>query len=250
MLKNLIADGLERAVNTNFGLRAFTALARRIRPANDWALVTGNRSIVRAVEHYSEARLPQQVRGFDDLAFLFSCWRGNRSLIQLDFDEAAYLYRLVASLANPRCVEIGRLRGGSTFLIATALQGGSLLSIDLHVGLGDLGATYDAELRRALDQCGRASQVELMVGDSRALDNSSMVTDCLFIDGDHSYEGAKADFAHWIGTLKTGGHVVFHDDYLGKPGVWRLMRELESDPGLSKVAAPGTLAHFVKRLSH
>lgn len=250
MLKKLMSAGLEHAVNTDFGLRAFTALARRIHPANDWALVTGNRSIVRTVEHYFEAPLPAQVRGFDDLAFLFSSWRGNRSIIQLDFDEAAYLYRLVASLSNPSCVEIGRLRGGSTFLIAAALRGGSLLSIDLHVGLGEKGAAYDAELRRALEQIGRAGQVELMVGDSRAFDNASMQTDFLFIDGDHSYDGAKADFSHWIKTLKPGGHVVFHDDYLGKPGVFRLMRELESDSGLSKVTAAGTLAHFVKRVSH
>jgi predicted O-methyltransferase YrrM len=250
MLKALLLSGVERVVNTPIGLRAFQALSRRIRPENDQALVNGNRSIVRAVDHFAEARLPASMQGFEDLAFLFSCWRGNRSLIELDFDEAAYLFGLVRSFAAPQCVEIGRLRGGSTFLLGSALRGGKLLSVDLHVGLGTLGTKYDQELRRALDTLGIGSRVELAVGDSRAYDTTGLATDVLFIDGDHSYEGARADYEHWLPTVKPGGHIVFHDDYHGKPGVYRLMRELESDPTLVTERAPGTLAHFVKRATN
>src|SRR6186713_1308644 len=106
MLKALLDYGVERAVNSAAGLRAFQALARRIRPENDIALITTNRSIVRAISGFSEARLPKSVHGFEDLAFLFSCWRGNRSLIEMDFDEAAYLYGLLTSIDKPQCVEV------------------------------------------------------------------------------------------------------------------------------------------------
>jgi hypothetical protein len=36
--------------------------------------------------------------------------------------------------------------------------------------------------------------------------------DLLFIDGDHTYEGVKADLA-WTKHVKKGGHIVFHDCY-------------------------------------
>ncbi|HTB13495.1 MAG TPA: class I SAM-dependent methyltransferase, partial [Bryobacteraceae bacterium] len=35
--------------------------------------------------------------------------------------------------------------------------------------------------------------------------------DLLFIDADHSYEGAKADFIHYTQFVREGGIVAFHD---------------------------------------
>ena len=35
--------------------------------------------------------------------------------------------------------------------------------------------------------------------------------DLIFIDGDHSYEGVKADVESWLPKVKDGGIVVFHD---------------------------------------
>lgn len=35
--------------------------------------------------------------------------------------------------------------------------------------------------------------------------------DVLFIDGDHSYKGVKADFENYKGLVKKGGIIVFHD---------------------------------------
>jgi cephalosporin hydroxylase len=35
--------------------------------------------------------------------------------------------------------------------------------------------------------------------------------DLLFIDGDHSYEGVKADFENYGPLVRAGGFVAFHD---------------------------------------
>ena len=43
--------------------------------------------------------------------------------------------------------------------------------------------------------------------------------DFLFIDGDHSYEGCKRDFAEWHSFVGSGGLVAFHDARLF-PGSW------------------------------
>jgi predicted O-methyltransferase YrrM len=48
--------------------------------------------------------------------------------------------------------------------------------------------------------------------------------DLLFIDGDHSYEGAKADWEGYKSFLKKGSVVVFHDIGWAE-GVQRVIRE-------------------------
>jgi len=35
--------------------------------------------------------------------------------------------------------------------------------------------------------------------------------DFMFIDGDHSYEGVKADIDAWFPKLKSGGIIILHD---------------------------------------
>ncbi|MGH7197662.1 MAG: class I SAM-dependent methyltransferase [Candidatus Omnitrophota bacterium] len=247
MIKKVIRKGVKKAVNTKPGLKFFKTLASEIRVENAWALEADNPSIVRSFKKFSGVSVPRKIEGFEDLAFLFTSWRGNRGIVRLDFDEAAYLFKLVRSLNNPQCVEIGRFKGGSTLLIASAMRGGMLFSIDLHVTLDKEGAQRDSELEEMLRKTDLNGRVSLIVGDSRTYDNRSLSVDFLWIDGDHSYQGVRADFEHWIGALRPGGHVLFHDDHIGQPGVQRFMRELEREKSLDKINAPGSMAHFVKR---
>jgi hypothetical protein len=75
----------------------------------------------------------------------------------------------------------------------------------------------------------------------------------LFVDGDHSYEGARADFERWSAFVRPGGHLLFHDAVdTGKygnvyPGVARLVREVEAVAGWERQPGAGSIAHFVKR---
>ena len=55
--------------------------------------------------------------------------------------------------------------------------------------------------------------------------------DLLFIDGDHSYEGAKADWDAYKSFLKSGAVVVFHD-YGWAEGVQRVIEE-DAKPAVS-----------------
>src|SRR5579862_8489153 len=145
-------------------------------------------------------RWPDSVRGFEDLAFMFSSNQLNHGVASLQIDEAALLYRLARDAESGPFAEIGRFKGGSTMVFASALPDGvELWSYDLHVALRpDLpGEQLDRELKAALERYGVDGKVRLIVADSRTADPPPEPLELLLIDGDHSYEGARADFERW-----------------------------------------------------
>lgn len=199
---------------------------------------------------------PAAIQGFEDLAFLFTSSQLNHGVASLRLDEAAFLFRLVRRLERARMAEIGRFKGGSTFVTAAAMTPGStLVSYDLHVPSvpGLTGPQLDRELREALDRFGIGGSVELVVADSRVVDLPEGPLDLLFVDGDHSYDGCSADIQRWSPLVASGGHLVLHDaiDTGGYgnvyPGVARACDELGAGGDFEQVPGAGTMAHFVRR---
>jgi predicted O-methyltransferase YrrM len=196
---------------------------------------------------------PDRVQGFEDLAFLFSSNQLNHGVASLQIDEAALLYRLGAAATTGPVVELGRFKGGSTLIFAAGMRElVELWSYDAHVALRpDMpGEQLDAELSAVLERFGLAHKVHLIVADSRTADPPKRPLELLFIDGDHSYEGAKADFERWGAFVRSGGHVLLHDavDTGGYgnvyPGVARVVAEI--GPGWERRPGAGSIAHFVK----
>lgn len=206
--------------------------------------------------HFGAVEGPPKVTGFEDLAFLFNPTGLNYGLISQSLDEAAYLYGVASSLPERAiAVEIGRFKGGSTFLLAAAMPaGGTVHSYDLHLETppGLTGGGLDAGLEAALGRHGMAGAVELHVADSRKAPFPSDRIDLLFVDGDHSYEGVRMDAEHWLPAMREGGDVLFHDaaptsGYPRRrcfPGVRRLISELRAHEGLAYQGSTGSLVHF------
>ena len=206
----------------------------------------------------SVGRWPKSLDGFEDLAFLFSSNQLNHGIVSLQLDEAALLYRLARHVpAGGAVVEIGRFKGGSTLLLASALpEGAELWSYDLHVALrGDMtGPQLDSELRTALDRYGLSGRVHLVVGDSRTAEPPPRPCELVFVDGDHTYEGSRADYERWSAIVAPGGHLLFHDavDTGGYgnhyPGVVQMVGEIErNDKRLERQPDAGSIAHFRRR---
>ena len=202
-------------------------------------------------------RWPAEIDGFEDLAFLFASNQLNHGIASLQFDEAAHLFRLARRLGNGATVaEIGRYKGGSTFVIASAMPAAAALwSYDVHVGTGPYaaGAELDRELAAALRRYGLDGRVRLIVGDSRTAEAPPRPCDLVFVDGDHSYAGALADYRRWREHVQPGGHLLFHDAVetggYGNvyPGVARVVREIDrGDPEFERVAGAGSIAHFTR----
>jgi len=250
-IKNIIKSQIKRIFYTRYGKKLFESIVLEMEKECIEALGREYNISVK----YSNIKLPKTIETFEDLYFLFWCSPLNRGIIRVDLDEASYMYKLVKSLENPVIVEIGRFKGGSTLLIASAMKGGRLISLDLHLKmmLKTEGNIYDEELKSILKRYGVESKVEIVVADSKRFPNENLEVDFIFIDGDHSYEGVKADYEHWIDTVKRGGHILFHDACNSRPyatlheGIQRLVKELKGNNTLIIANEIGSLIHFVKK---
>lgn len=127
----------------------------------------------------------------------------------------------------PRAVlEIGTARGGTLFLLTrVAAPDALLVSVDLR--RGQFGGGYPrwrARLYRSFARDGQ--RVEPVLGDSHAPRIQERIRgllggrtlDLLLVDGDHTYEGVKQDFADYSPLVRPGGLVAFHDIVPGGPG--------------------------------
>jgi predicted O-methyltransferase YrrM len=108
--------------------------------------------------------------------------------------------------------EIGTASGGTLFLLTQVCRPDALL---LSI---DLGLSFERSLVHARF-AGRKQRIVSIRGDSRTSGTLARVRsllhghplDLLFIDGNHSYEGVKADFANYSPLVRSGGLIVLHD---------------------------------------
>ena len=180
---------------------------------------------------------------FENLAGLFNCASSNRGIIRLNLDEAALLWRGVQkadSIVGP-ILEVGRRFGGSTQLIAAASREGvkDIISVDLKMEVHE-------KVRKYLLLNDR---VELRVGSSFApIDRDWSF---IFIDGDHSYEGASTDMKIHVPRLVPGGYLAVHDAVEGAygccPGVAQACKELEQTGTVEKIEVAESMILYKKR---
>lgn len=125
--------------------------------------------------------------------------------------EFLQLLTQVQALAPKQLVEIGGRRGGSSLLFSIAAgQAAGIITIDL----GNKGARV-----RRLNALCEGRNIAFWQGDSHAASTFNRLQqhlegeflDFLFIDGDHSYEGAKQDFHTYSQLVRSGGLIALHD---------------------------------------
>ena len=133
--------------------------------------------------------------------------------------EIGELLRRVQAEPPRTVLELGTANGGSLFLFTrVAAEDATIVSVDLPGGA--FGGGYAASRRRLYASFARPGQrLELLRADShdprtrdeveRALGGRQ--ADFLFIDGDHSLEGVRADFELYEPLVRDGGLVAFHD---------------------------------------
>lgn len=153
--------------------------------------------------------LSTKKKNFEDISWLFFCSNQNRGIIRQNFDEAALLWKAVASTSGP-ILEIGRRHGGTTVLLLSASASRTVTSIDIAPAHHPECDIFFEEIKKT-----KPERLELLVADSRKKLNYNKKFGLLFIDGDHSYEGVRADtIAHWDALTDhddSPALAVFHD---------------------------------------
>lgn len=149
----------------------------------------------------------------------------DRQILQV-YEELVNLAFWVRGFAPHNILEIGTV--GSTFFLLSQLSTGKKASVDIR------------DIRPKLHNFMFGQDWCFFQGDSQTPEMKQAVSsfcskfDLIFIDGDHSYEGVKRDFANYRDLLTERGVILFHDvdpDHAFKETVggevWRFWQELE-----------------------
>jgi predicted O-methyltransferase YrrM len=150
-------------------------------------------------------------------------------------NEARFLGLLAALVpAKGMIVEIGSFKGRSTVMLAkvAAHYGlGSVVAIDPHTRIlspvrqNDGASTYD-DFLASLRGAGVEKHVEVHRAFSKDIQRTwERPIRFLWIDGDHSYEGARQDFAGFLPFVNALGVVALHDALNNFPGPVRVFEE-------------------------
>jgi predicted O-methyltransferase YrrM len=141
------------------------------------------------------------------------------------------LYWLARRSAPGRtlAVEVGSYLGSSSLFIASALKArgkGSLLyCVDTWLNDAMSEGNMDTFTAFKSNTSGHAGVIRPLRGCSLNMAKGfDEPIDFLFIDGDHSYDGVKADVDAWFSKLKPGATVAFHDIGWAE-GVQQVVRE-------------------------
>lgn len=157
--------------------------------------------------------------------------------VQLRGEFAPFLV-LAARLRPGRILEIGLGSGGSLRALARVASGAATI-VNIDLPAGPFGGLEDESFVETIRGYKREEQdlhlLRANSHDRETIEQASSLLgqpiDLLFIDGDHSYEGVKADFEDYGPLVRTGGLIGFHDIVPGAPGsvggVPRLWREIK-----------------------
>jgi len=159
--------------------------------------------------------------------------------------QAELLYDHAAAVRDACVVEIGSYRGRSTAALTLgAMSGGGapVFAIEPHEEFrGPLGGEFGPEDRGAFFR----NMVRLdLYRQVRLVNLPSVVVargwerpvGFLWIDGDHTYDAARADFLSWKPHLIPGAVVAFDD--AAKPGLGpdRVVAEAQTEHGFAEIA--------------
>ncbi|CAN5276966.1 hypothetical protein BH23VER1_BH23VER1_20010 [soil metagenome] len=147
---------------------------------------------------------------------------------QTSHEERLLLYALVAGLKPDRLLEIGRARGGSTVVLASAVSHngkGTLVSMDPNTW--EEHKIHETLRARLIDRGVIFLDAYSPAANGEAVAKAGGLFDFVFIDGDHSYDGCLRDILGAIPFVKPGTFFVLHDAHFGgvQDAVAQAMRE-------------------------
>lgn len=173
-------------------------------------------------------------------------WLSNR--------EADFLYRTARDCAEGGVIlEIGSFKGKSTVCLAKGSKAGRgvpVFAIDPHVGTSTQEAILSG--RSSFDEfvanINKAQVRELVTPVVKTSQEAAREwhgrISVLWIDGDHTYQGAKLDFDLFSEWVVEGGTIAFHDATIAD--VPRVVCEAFGRGPFTKIGLVGSIAYATK----
>jgi len=174
---------------------------------------------------------------------------------QTQLDELEALATLARDVpAGQVIVELGSYLGRSSIALGAGSQAGAgnrVYAIDPHTEFigpkgGEYGPQDQAQIYRNLSKAEVGHIVAVLSLPSQQVctcwDQANI--GLLFIDGDHNYEPAKADFLGWYDFVVPGGVIAFHD--VVDTDVTKLLQEFEASHGIQRLGGVRDLAWYRK----
>jgi len=166
-------------------------------------------------------------------------WNSYHSLIKpaQKKPEIKQFLELIKKRKPKTFLEVGTGKGGTLFLFCSVLpKNARIVTLDMRGG--SYGAGYPPMMRELIRHYRQGNQqLELVEGDSHNETTKNFIEhlfksekiDFLFIDADHTYEGAKKDFELYSQLVRKGGTIALHDikAYEQGCGVYKLWNELK-----------------------
>lgn len=151
------------------------------------------------------------------------------------------LYAMARMMQATATLEIGTGRGYTSIMLGgAALENGGLhFTIDNSASPETWvdGEEPTIHFQRVCKDLGLEKHVVIMKGDSAKIFWEEQSFDLIFVDGDHSYQGVKADIEHIEHRVKFGGILAF-DDYFLEPGVARAVSEWQNPINWEQLIIP------------
>jgi len=165
------------------------------------------------------ARVTEKMNADELVNFMFSEEWARFFWIKQEYTEIQQLCRILEKHRPKVVLEIGTAQGGSLFLY-TKLAAPDAIVISIDLPKGNFGGGYDANKGDFYKSFATGKQtMHLLREDSHAEATRQKVlsilgdkkVDFLFIDGDHTYTGVKADFSLYSPLVSSYGMIGFHD---------------------------------------
>ena len=131
--------------------------------------------------------------------------------------ELARLLGIVHDLSPRTILEIGGMAGGTAWAFQQVTAGAVIVTVDSFVLTGRMEYAGAHVLINA-DSHDAGTLQRVRIG--------APLVDFLFIDGDHSYEGAKQDFWMYGPLVRPGGIIAFHDVSVEQPARVRRIHDV------------------------
>lgn len=137
--------------------------------------------------------------------------------------ELMGLQELLKDKPLERIVEIGTWNGATALLwamIVSKYPTGKLYCCDLSFNYGVFyskltGRSYDKMMYKDTEYEKLVTEIAGNSHDPAYIEYAKQIigspVDFMFIDGDHTYEGVKADYFNFRDMVKPGGFIAFHD---------------------------------------